>query len=110
MRKKDRYDTADLEEDPFEPGSHRRVFKHNGVGSRFKAVLIPAIPETQPLRYSRRGSVTSVGWSQRLSRLMCSPTARRAPVHIALVTGLTWMAGRRYGERRLQTERYLVCS
>lgn len=28
MRKKDRYDTADLDEDQFEPGSHRRVLKN----------------------------------------------------------------------------------
>ena len=28
MRKKDRYDTADFDEDQFEPGSHRRVLKN----------------------------------------------------------------------------------
>lgn len=28
MRKKDRYDTVDLDEDQFEPGSHRRVLKN----------------------------------------------------------------------------------
>ena len=46
------------------------------------------------------GSVTSVRVFQGLRRLVLYPTEQRASVHTVLVTGLTWMTGRRHAERR----------